>query len=197
MNGKRMLRAGALLLAGACALTGCKKAAAASGDAPASSPSAGGEMTAFERSIVGPMLEDVRQGVRPFDANGIGICRTSGKDCQEFLGAEPGTLPPGKYLVKAELAVPQAGSKGTWKINFETECAITSKSGSSESTTTNKYSHSYDVIYAGADRGYRLMPLTTIDSPSPAGARKCTYKITAPHPDGDKVYTGSWSVEQT
>jgi hypothetical protein len=68
----------------------------------------------------------------------------------------------------------------------------TTASGETKSSSSN--TRSYPVAYAGEDRGYRLLPLRSITSPSEGGAKSCVYTIKAPHPDGDKVYTGSWST---
>jgi hypothetical protein len=141
------------------------------------------------------MLDELRQGVRPLDGQAFGVCSTSnGKDCTEFLGAAPGELAAGKYLVKAELAVPRAGDKGAWKATFDVTCTATAASGNTTSTSTKTYTHTYDVNYTAQERGYRLLPLYSIESPPKSGARSCNFTLTAPHPDGDKVYTGSWKV---
>lgn len=183
------------LLALAFLAAACGKAPVQNAGAAPTAPSEALQVTPFERSILAPMLEDLRQGVRPVDGQAFGLCTTStGKDCTEFLGATPGELPAGKYLVKAELAVPRAGDKGTWKATFEVKCTATAASGNTTSTNTNTYSHTYDVNYAAQERGYRLMPLYGVESPSKGGARSCIFTLTAPHPDGDKVYTGSWRV---
>ena len=151
-------------------------------------------LTGFENELLSPVVEDVRQGVRPFTDQGIGICRGE-RTCDEYLGTDVGELPEGKYIVMAELLVPDVGERGTWTIEFATECAINRVSSDGTVSTSNTdSSRSYDVLYAGSERGYRLMPLRTITSPSTGGQRECTYTITAPHPDGDKVYTGSWST---
>lgn len=150
------------------------------------------KMTEFENSLLSPVLEDIREGVRPFTDQGIGICKGT-KNCDEFLGSDVGELPEGDYMVMADLRVPKIGEPGTWTIVFDTECETTRTTESGSTSSTSSSSRSYDVRYAGESRGYRLMPLRTIESPA-VGARKCTYKITAPHPDGDKVYTGSWST---
>jgi hypothetical protein len=167
--------------------------------APAASPAAAGDalrVTPFERSLLDPLLDDLRQGVRPLDAQAFGLCSTTGKECTDFLGAAPGELAAGKYLVKAELAVPRLGDKGTWTVAFEVKCTTTSTSGSSTTTSTNAYNHTYEVSHSDKERGYRLMPLYAIESPSRNGSRRCAYTLTAPHPDGAKVYSGSWSVPQ-
>ncbi|MCA9568351.1 MAG: hypothetical protein KC656_10930 [Myxococcales bacterium] len=165
--------------------------------APAAKPApaaGGGGLSSFEQEFVGPILEDVRAGIRPWDAEGVGICKGE-RECDSFLGLTPGELAPGTHMVKAELAVPNVGEKGMWKVQFNVDCTTTKVSGNSTSTTTNNYNKEYTVFYAGKEKGYRLMPLYKIDSPSKYGARECTYKITAPHPDGPgQTWEGSWKV---
>lgn len=153
-------------------------------------------VTGFEETLLKPLMDDIQAGVRPFTEQGIGICRGE-RTCDEYLGTDVGELPPGKYIVMAELRVPNVGETGTWKVDFQTDCAITRTSTNGEPTTSNTdSSREYDVRYAGTERGYRLMPLRTITSPSNGGSRECTYSITSPHPDGDKQYSGSWSTPQ-
>lgn len=162
---------------------------------PTPAPSGSANMTSFEASLLGPVLEDVRAGVRPFGAEGIGVCKGRGKTCDEYLGTTvDAPLPEGEYMLRAELAVPDSGERGTWKVKFDLECTTTRKTEKGENSATSNQSREYDVIYAGKDRGYRLQPLWTINSPNRYGASDCKYKITAPHPDGDKVYEGSWKV---
>ncbi len=161
---------------------------------------AGGDglaMSDYESEMLGPLLEDLREGVRPYGPEGIGICKGSGKDCEEYLGTEvTDPLPEGEYMLKAELAVPRTGEKGTWSVKFDLDCTTVKKTENSETTSNSTKSKSYDVIYAGDDRGYRLMPLWTIKSPNKYGEQTCKYTITGPHPDGDKVYEGQWVVPQ-
>jgi hypothetical protein len=176
-----------------------KAAPAQAAAAPAPTPAAAGEglqLSAFERSLIEPLLEDVRKGVRPIDEQGLGVCSTTGKDCVEFLGAAPGELPAGKYLVKAELAVPRLGDKGTWTVAFEVKCTTTTTTGSTTNTSTNTFNRTFEVNHSTQERGYRLMPLASIESPNKGGARSCAYSITTSHPDGGKVYSGGWSVPQ-
>lgn len=164
--------------------------------APAPAKASAG-LSSFEQQIVGPILEDMRAGVRPYGPEGVGICKGSGKTCDSYLGLSPGELAEGTHMLKAELAVPDAGEKGTWKIQLNVDCTTTRESGNSKSTSTNNYNKEYTVFYAGKDRGYRLSPLYKIDSPHQGGSRECTYKITAPHPSGEATeFTGSWSVPE-
>lgn len=158
-------------------------------------PAPASGLSAFEKQMFDPLLEDLRQGVRPFNAQGIGICSMKGRECIEYLGKSVESLPPGEYMLRAELRVPDAGPKGTWSVTLHTECVTTKTSKSGETSSTKTNSNTYgDLIYAGAERGYRLQPLVKITSPYPYGDRDCKYKLTAPHPDGDKVYSGSWRV---
>lgn len=161
------------------------------GGAPSSAGS--GSLSSYEAGLLNPLLEDIRGGVRPFNDEGIGICEGE-KECARYLGREAADLAPGKYFLKGEFRVPNIGEAGTWKIRFDTDCTVVRKTASGESTTNRNSSREYDVRYAGTDRGYRIMPLRAIESPSKGGAESCKWKITAPHPDGDKVYEGSWST---
>lgn len=142
--------------------------------------------SAFEASLLEPLLDDVRAGVQPWGEEGIGLCR-GGRTCEAYLGMEPGELAPGDYVLRAELRVPDVGERGTWRVDFDTEC--TSSGGAPQ-----RYTRTYEVIAPGGDRPYRLGALRRITSPSADGPTSCTFRLTAPHPDGDKVYTGSWST---
>lgn len=160
--------------------------------APTPAPAAGGSMTPFEQELVGPLLDALRAGVVPLGDEGLGVCQGTGKDCARFLGRSPGELPKGEYSLQARLAVPDIGPKGTWTVSLRTACTTTGSDG--EAREGKPYERSFDVIHAGPDRGYTLAPLYKISSPGAHGAQQCTYTLTAPHPDGDKVYEGSWSV---
>lgn len=185
-------------------LTGCSgenatsTSAGASADSQSKAASSANGMSAFEESIVGPMLKDIRAGIRPFNESGIGICKGSGKECVEFIGREVGELPEGEYMVRAELAVPNAGPKETWKVRFETECKTikVSKDGASKSESTNSRNKEYTVAHRQGETGYRLSPLFKIKSPHPSARQECSWKLTGLHPDGDQVYSGSWVAPQ-
>ena len=167
-----------------------------SSSSPVSSAAPSG-LTSFEEGLVGPLLSDVRAGVQPWSEESIGLCRGQGRDCPEFLGASADELPPGEYMVRAELKVPQVGAKGAWRVRMETQCTTTRRTANGESTTTSSSSKEYDVQYAGTEHGSRLSPLLTIRSPEPSGAKSCTYTLTSLHPDKPMEWKGSWSVPQT
>lgn len=186
--------------AGPCGEAECKAYCAAAGagakgapPSPAPAPTAGG-MSAFEQGLVSPLLEDVRQGIRPWTDQSVGICKGEGKECDEWVGARADALPPGKYILRAELRVPRAGAEGTWKVKLDTSCDTIRKTKSGENKNTQANSKEYDVKYLGEERGYRLSPLFAIESPSKGGARSCTWKLTLAHPDGDKTLEGAWST---
>ncbi len=165
----------------------CKKA----GGAPAAAgPS--GDLTSFEEGQIGPILEDLRGGVRPYNEQGIGICRGA-KTCDEYLGMEVEDLAEGEYILMAELKVPELGSDWTITLNIECERVVTTANSENRSTKTSSKTYKVKYVRYAEPRGYRLMPLRTIESPS-HGQRTCEYKLMAPHPDGDKVYSGSWST---
>lgn len=184
---------------GECGPTECADVCATAG-APAPAAKAGGApltLTAFEQSLVNPKLEDLRQGVRPRGEKGIGLCKGLDKACPDFLGTSADVLPDGEYMLRAELDVPDIGEKGTWKVALDVDCSVTKATANGSNTSNSTNHRDYDVIYTGAERGYTLAPLWKIESPNKYGAQDCKYKITAPHPDGDKVYTGSWKVPQS
>lgn len=172
----------------------CAQAGAGGSGGTAKAPASGGGLSAFEHQIVDPMIEDLRQGIRPFSDKSVGLCKGQGKDCEEFLGTTVDELPAGKYMLRAELRAPKLGGAGTWKVRLDTSCETTKKTKTGESKTTSTNSKELEVQYLGEDRGYRLSPLVTIESPSTGGARACTWKLAMLHPDGEKVLEGRWAT---
>jgi hypothetical protein len=147
----------------------------------------------YERSVVDPVLEDLRHGVRPWGEKTVGICPSGGaRKCEDFLGTQAEGLPPGDYILHAELRVPKVGEG--WRVRFETDCTTIKEKDGSETRTTKDYSKEYEVHYINEERGATLSPLTRIKSPGRYGRQECTWQIVAPHPDGDKTIKGSWSV---
>lgn len=168
---------------------------------PAATPAATTGLTAFEQEILGDALEDLRAGVRPLDDKSLGICPLGAnkRECPEMLGASPGELPPGEYILYGAFQVPRSGERGDWSVKVEIDCTTTRASESGSSETTSNWSKEYEVAYAGQDkegnaRPYVLSPMRRIKSPNAAGAQSCTWKTISPHGDGDKVFEGSWSV---
>ena len=177
-----------------CGAAECADICAAQGT-PAAEPGGGTALTLtdFEESLLGPVLEDVRAGVRPFAENSIGICRGT-QNCEEPLGTDVGELPEGKYMIRAELEVPDVGPKGTWKVEFSTTCETIKVTANGENRTSNDYNRTFEVVHSRSERGFRLQPLRTIESPSPFGRRECSWQLKTVHPDNGQVFEGSWSV---
>ena len=147
-------------------------------------------LTPFEQELVCPLLRDVRRGVAPFGEEAIGICEGE-MTCDRFLGRDVGELPEGSYILKAELAVPNAGPPGMWTLTLDWVCNPPPGVGEDGPGSQGR---TFELRYAGSTRGYRLMPLLAFQSPRSAGPQSCTWTLTAPHPDGDTVFEGSWSV---
>jgi hypothetical protein len=169
-------------------------------EAPATA--VGTTLTEYEGAVLKDLLVSVKAGIRPYTEASLGICpkHTDPKkkrECEQAPVLEAGELAPGDHILFSEWAVPNVGEKGTWKLKLETECTTTyvGKDGS-ESTSNRTSSKDYELVYAGTTRGYRLSPLRRITSPSPHGRVHCTYKLTNPHGNGDKVYEGSWSLPE-
>lgn len=164
--------------------------------AAATPPSAGVALSAYEQQVLAAAIDDVRQGVRPWNEQSIGLCKGQDRDCAEFLGttiADP--LPPGEYMLRAEVRVPKVGEKGTWKMHLKTECTTTRASGTSQTTSTNANERDYDELqYAGEEHGLRVSPMFRITSPNPTGAQACTWTLTTTNPDHPMTWSGAWSV---
>jgi len=163
--------------------------------AAAGAQSEGGDPSALllephERTLILPLLEDLRAGIRPFGEDSVGVCRGA-HSCDEFLGTDVGVLPPGDYVIMAELAVPRVGGSGAWTATFETQCTLQRPGAEPEVVD---YNRTYALRHAGADRGFRILPLRTIASPAGKLAADCTWKLTAPHPGTDAVFSGSWQT---
>lgn len=166
-------------------LSGCVGGTSSSEGAPEGTPTIA---SAFEAALVGPLLEEVREGVRPFDDEGIGIC-AGVQSCDRYLGRTVDTpLVNGDYGLFASLRVPPIGEPGTWKVTLIAECK-------GEDGTAEPYNRTYDVVApAGRTaRPFRLL-LQRITSPDPDGPRTCTWALTAPHPDREILFEGAWST---
>ncbi len=144
--------------------------------------------TPFEGELVGPLLQEIRAGVRPFDDQGLGICRGA-HECEEYLGRElEEPLGPGEYGLFAALRVPPVGEPGTWSVTVTTTCKGEGSEGS-------RYTREHELVAppGKAVRPFRLL-LQRITSPSPEGPRSCEWSVVAPHPDQELTWSGSWST---
>lgn len=139
-------------------------------------------LSAWEADLLRNQIQDLRSGIRPYGDRGFGVCTGTTK-CGDFLGAAPGVLAPGSYLVRAELAVPQLGDG--WRVRITRTC----------DDGSTPYKNEFSVRYAGTDRGYRLEPLFRVEVREGAAARACTAALTPIRPDGveAEAFTASWS----
>lgn len=153
-------------------------------DAAEPAPPAAAAVTPAEQAVLDAVLVQIRAGIRPWASeDAIGVCRGRSQ-CDKFLGAHAGKLTRGNFFVRADLIVPPAG---TWKVQFTTECV-------SDGGEVRAFEREYEVTYAGPDRPSRIQPLRAFDVPSEDGHQKCTWKLTAPDPAGDRVFEGSWEM---
>jgi hypothetical protein len=152
--------------------------------------------------VLAALIEDVKAGVRPYTETSLGVCPKHSdpakkRECEVTPVRSAGELAPGEHILFSEWAVPDVGGKGVFTLNAKVDCVTTriGKDGS-EQTSTRSYSKDAEPVYAGKSRGWRFSPLYTMTSPNPNGRVECTYTITSPHGDGDKVYEGSWTVPE-
>lgn len=155
------------------------------------------QLSSFENELVGSIIQDVRQGVRPFDDQSLGICPRgeNARQCDEMLGMDPGELPEGEYMLYGSFRAPSVGERGTWKVKVETTCTTTRiGADGSESSTTAEWVREFDILYTGPDRGYTLSPIRRITSPNSGGAQTCTFMVHTLHPDNTQTHSGAWKV---
>jgi hypothetical protein len=150
------------------------------------------EVEPWQRAVLAPYVEELSNGLQPYGEKGFGVCEGRDRSCDNFLGSKAPELEPGEYVVRAEVAVPALGEN--WKVQFKIACETTRANGK-----VTPYSHErmYDIKHiARDDRGYRLHPLWTIQSPHKQGARSCTYELVPYRPDGStgSTWTGSYTT---
>ena len=158
------------------------------------SPSKSTALTATEMDLISASLEDIRAGIRGFDDQSIGICKGSGKNCEQFLGQDAADLPEGNYVLYAKLLAPKIKKGKGWQVDYSKECKTIKKNKNGESVTNNTYSKEYHI--GSNPKGWRLAPLATIKSPGKYGRQECSWKLTFHNVNGTEEITGSWSVPE-
>ena len=151
-------------------------------------------LTDSEMDLLSDSLTDIRAGIRGFDDKSIGVCRGSGKNCEEFLGREASDLPEGNYVLYAKLLAPKIKKGKGWKVDYSKECKIIKKNKNGESVTKNTYSKEYHI--GSNPKGWRLAPLATIKSPGKYGRQECSWKLVLHNVNGTEEITGSWSIPE-
>ena len=145
-----------------------------------------------EKELLKDSLSQIRAGIKPFDDKSVGICKGSGKNCEEFLGTTAENLSEGEYMLQARLLAPKIKPEGGWKVEFHRDCTTTKKTKNGESTNNNNYSKEYKI--SRNDKGYLLAPLATIRSPNKYGKKECKWKLIFHNTNGTKEIKGSWSI---
>lgn len=155
----------------------------------------GTELSAVEAEILAPHLADIRQGVREWATDSVGLCRkTDSKGCDENMGKDA-QLPEGVYVLRGEFQAPKLEPQGGWQVSLSVECQITKESKNGKSTTNKSYSKEYTVSHVpGTERGYKLSPMYEIKSPSASGNEKCSWKIEGEGLTQNTVWQGTYSV---
>ncbi len=149
-------------------------------------------LSAAEKELLSDSLSQIRTGTKPFDDSSVGICKGSGKNCEEFLGTTVVDLPEGEYMLQARLLAPKIKPEGGWKVEFHRNCKTTKKTKNGDSTTNNNYSKEYKI--SRNEKGYLLSPLATIRSPHKYGKKECEWKLIFHNTNGTEEIKGSWSI---
>ena len=149
-----------------------------------------------EAELLNDYLDDLREGIRAWNSESIGLCKGKSRDCEEFLGTEVQLTEEGVYSVRAEFQAPKIQPEEGWKITFSINCEITKTSGTSETKTTKSYTKEYDGISHRPEggNGYRLSPLYTMTSPSSRGDETCSWKIEGNNLEKPAVWEGSYVI---
>ena len=173
-----------------------------SNDAPKMSksnkaPDSSSGVSEAELKLLEPFLSDLREGIREFSPNSVGICEGQSKSCETFVGLDAGELAEGKYMIRGDFQAPKLKPESGWTIKFAVDCEITKISKNSTSTTTKNYAKEYTINHVNrTEYGYRLSPLYNIESPSSSGTHKCSWSITGANLDEPVVWKGSYTIPQ-
>lgn len=163
--------------------------AAAPGSPKSPEPPPERVLTEAEFALLKDDLSDLRQGVRPFTEESLGVCVRKDKSCGSFVGATAEELAEGDYLLWAELRAPRLGPEDGWPVSLETRCTLETSGGS----RTSEQTRTYTVRYAGEERGFRLR-LREFSSPGKGGATRCSWSLRSDLEDGRVVGEGAWSM---
>ncbi len=148
---------------------------------PEAAPAAAGgtQLAAWEAEILAPALDELRAGVTTWGDQPFGVCEGK-RECDNYVGAEPGLLPVGSFFIRSEVKVPSVGEG--WQATFAVDCVTHDKRGNESPQSHEK---TYSIKYTGKERAYRLQPLWKIQSPHPGGSRVCDFTLTPIRPDGE------------
>ena len=157
-------------------------------------PQDSGAVTPEELELLAPFLTDLREGIREFAPNSVGICKGQGKDCTEFVGLDAGELAEGKYMIRGDFQAPKLAPEEGWKVKFSVDCEITKKTGDTTSTTTKNYAKEYKISHVNRTSTGIDSPLYNIESPSSRGEHQCTWSLTGQNLNEPVVWQGSYTI---
>jgi len=163
-----------------------------------SPPTAGpATLTDAEANLLWPSLSELRQGVRPFSDQSVGICRCNGpcgKTCDEFIGLDVENPPPGRYQVRAALHTPRHMPDTMKTVDFAHTCTKLRKRKHGEQKTESSGSKPIRIRRGKKAHGFRISRSLEFVSPSKLDELKCDWSYTIHNLDGDKTIKGSYRV---
>jgi hypothetical protein len=127
-------------------------------------------LTPIEQKILGDRLRDLSVGVRTYGPQGFGLC-AGANTCERWLGGgstEP--LPPGSYVVHAEVQVP---ADGTWVASTRVVCRAVDRND--DGTYTVLLERQRDIpVRPSTDGGPVVLDaIERLISPFPLGDAAC------------------------
>lgn len=141
--------------------------------------------------IFGAELQALRAGVHPVERQGLGFC--AGPSCETFLPPDTKALPPGRWRLRAELAVPNVPDR-SFKGRFEHTCALVGVTPEGETRKLDQTERDLDLRWESNARGVIVDPLVNIVSPDPAWHRTCAWELSFENPRGKAIWKGRYEV---
>ena len=136
----------------------------------------------WETELVSGLVTEVRSGVQLYDEEeSFGLCYTESKrNCDVFVGLNPGLLPHGTFFIRALVKAPSVAPD--WRIELEHSCAVSQRDGSE--IPPKPKTRIYPVKHK-LSRAYPVR-MPSYVSPSQAGDEECTVKLFSLRPDGEQ-----------
>jgi hypothetical protein len=154
----------------------------------------GGEpvLSDAEWEIFAPELRDLRQGVRAWSEDSVGLC-TGVSGCSSFVGLDAGVLPAGEYVVTAALRVPRLGDTNHWRGIFRRQCAFLMPDSKTVQRMEPLLSeHGFQFITD--DKPFVLPELARATSPHPEFHVSCAWELEFHNPLAIDTISGSYEI---
>lgn len=160
--------------------------------APSQTDGPSPELTAAEYAAFEDALLDIRAGIRPWSDDSVGVC-VGANGCVESLGPNPGVLPPGSYVVSADLRAPKA--KGEfWRFVFRQRCAATHPTDPDAERELIDIEQEHPVAWVSETRPASFGALATITSPHPDKHLDCAWHLELHNPLKVELIEGTYEV---